>query len=317
MEIGLKKRVLATLQSEKKALNDLNKSLDVSFWKAVTILSKRKGRIIVTGIGKSSFVGMKLVSTLVSLGHSASFLHPGEALHGDTGIVNDGDIIISFSFSGESKEVVGIIRHIKKQFSVKIVSITGQKNSALAKISDSAIVFQITKEGSPQNLAPMASTTASLVLADLLVSAITPHELFYPEQFAKRHPGGSLSRKVRLVSEVMVSGKKLPLAKSSASFTQVLREMNAKKLGIIGIVNKRKKLIGVVTDGDIRRFLVRGGEARKATVTEVMGKSPKVIPLMATLAEALHSMELYKITNVFVINKKGEPIGLVHIHDIL
>lgn len=312
-----KKRVIETLQNELAAIKKLRSSLNTSFFKAVQELQRRKGRIIVTGIGKSAHIGMKIVATFVSLGHPANFLHPVEALHGDTGVVSDGDIVIALSFSGESPEIIKIIRYLKNNFRLNIIAITGHATSSLSRVADYTIRIYVTNEGSPHNLAPMASTTAMLVVGDLLASAVTSPEKFEKSHFAKFHPGGSLGLKLKLAKDFMKVGKKIPITQEFTLFTRALLEINRKKQGTTGVIGKNGKLIGVITDGDIRRFLISGGDSKKAQTRDVMTRNPKTILAEESLEKALLKMEQYKITNLFVVDKKSKPVGIIHIHDIL
>jgi arabinose-5-phosphate isomerase len=313
---ALKDRIFLTLEKQVEAVSGLAKS-NSDIIKAIFILSSRKGNIIVTGVGKSAFIGMKIAATFTSLGHPACFLHPVDALHGDSGILKDGDAIIAISFSGESAETVKIIKYIKKTFSLKVIAITGNKNSSLNKMSDASIILAVRGEGSPHGLAPMASTTASLVAGDLLAAGLVDPKKYKGTHFAKFHPGGNLGLKLKSVGEVMLTGIKVPKINKEASFKKAILEINRKKKGVVGIVDSRDKLIGVITDGDVRRFFVQHDSSSGILAKDVMTERPKVIDVSDSLETAFKVMENSKITNLFVTNKFGKVLGVIHLHDII
>jgi len=313
----LKKRILKTLAKEEKAIQLLKKTLNSNFYDAVELISKRSGKIIVTGVGKSGFIGMKISATLTSLGHSSIFLHPVEAFHGDSGVVSDGDIILAISFSGNSQEVVSVAKYLKKAFSVKLVSIIGNNKSELGKISDEIIFFKIDGEGSPLGLAPMASTTASLVIGDLLASALTDPNQFEYGHFAKFHPGGSLGLILTKVEDVMICDNKIPIINELSPLEDALKEMTSKGFGVVGICSKSNKLKGIITDGDIRRYLLEFHSIRGKKTKDVMNKRPKVISQKSTLKDAISLMENFKITTLFAVNSKKQPVGIIHMHNIV
>jgi arabinose-5-phosphate isomerase len=310
-------RAQKVLFAEEKALKNLRKSLDKNFDEAIKILYKRTGNIITTGIGKSSYVAMKIAATLTSLGQKAMFLHPTEAIHGDSGMVSDGDIILALSFSGETQEVLRLIKHLKKEFDIQVVALTRSKNSSLGKLSDHCIEITVSEEGSSITLAPMASTTATLVMGDMIASALTSSKKFELKHFARLHPGGGLALSFKTVEESMKTKDKIPLVKDSEYFTKVLVEISHKGLGVAGVVNNSGKLVGVVSDGDIRRFLASKNFAMNAQVKIFMTKKPKTIRKVATLREVLSVMEDHKITSLFAVDKNTSPIGIIHIHDII
>lgn len=313
---ALKNRIFSTLKKEMEAIRGLSKSAP-DIIRAVSVLSERTGKIIVTGVGKSAFIGMKIAATLTSLGHQSFFLHPVDALHGDSGMVLDGDVVIAISFSGESNEVLKVVRHIKGTFSVKIVAITGGKKSSLRKLSDVAITIRVTEEGSPGGFAPMASTTASLVAGDLLAAGLVDPKKYKEIHFAKFHPGGNLGLRLKTVGEIMITGNKVPKVHKEATFKKAIREIGSKKKGIVGIVDKSDKLLGVVTDGDVRRFFSHRDSSYGVLVKEVMTIAPKTILAVESLAKALEIMENSKITNLFVTTKGKKVVGLIHLHDII
>ena len=300
-----------------RALTELQKTIDKDLKEVIKILKARKGRIIVTGIGKSGFIGMKISATLVSLGNPAVFLHPADALHGDTGMVSDGDVVFAISFSGRSAEVVKIVKYLKKEFQISVVSVTGNKESPLAKISDAHILLHIKDEGSPHGFAPMASTTASLVVGDMIASALTSPTSFQKGQFARFHPGGGLALEMHTVETAMTKGKDIPLVSSQKFLKDALKEMSGKFLGVTGVVDAQKKLIGIITDGDVRRFLLSHDFESNVTVTKLMNDKPKFVSKDASLKEALVLMEKFHITSLFVLDGKERPVGIIHIHTIV
>lgn len=315
-ERGLNKRLRFTLKNEIKAISSLNHILGKNFYKAVEILSKIKGKIIVSGIGKSGYIGMKMSSTLTSLGIPSVFLHPLEALHGDLGIVGREDALIAVSYSGETKEILKIVNHLKKHY-IPVIAITGRRKSSLSKLSEVSLNFRIDSEGSPFNLAPMASVTATLVIGDLLAVALSSKRGFTQKEFADLHPGGSLGLQLSKVEELMTKGKNTPIVKIGFSLKEVLEEITKKRLGITAVVNKQGKLTGVITDGDIRRFLLTGKSSDNLRAKDLMTERPKTIDKSDSLQAALSKMELYKITSLFVVDRNKKPVGTIHMHSII
>lgn len=312
-----KDRALETLRSEERALKSLRKVLDRDFDKALSILGEREGRVIVTGIGKSGFIGMKISSTLTSLGHQSSFLHPVEAIHGDLGFVSPGDVVIAISFSGESPEIIKLIRYLKRDFEVKLVSISRSKDTSVGKLSDCVIEVPVSIEGSPHGVAPMSSTTATLVIGDMIASALTSPKTFKKHHFAKFHPGGGLSLSLHKVKEFMTRGPDVPLVKDGESVEKALWKMSDKGLGTTGVIDVKGVLVGVVTDGDIRRYVLSKKFGLKNSVKSMMTKNPKSIDSESTLKDALEVMEKYRITTLFVKNGRNKIEGIIHIHDII
>jgi arabinose-5-phosphate isomerase len=310
-------RARATLRHEKEAVARVGKALGSNFIEAVNILAARRGRIIITGVGKSGFIGMKMSATLTSLGHTSLFLHPVEALHGDTGAVSKGDVLIALSFSGESAEVIRITRYLKRLFQISAVAITGVRDSTVAQLTDVVLVVPVREEGCPIGLAPMASATATLVVGDLLASALTSPANFNRKHFARLHPGGNLGLSIVRVGDVMAKGTKRPMIADDAPFGQALMEMSRKGLGVVGVVNARKQLVGVITDGDIRRILIKHDDPKQVKTKNLMTRSPRSVFENDSLKEALALMERHKVTNLFVIDAKKEYRGLIHIHDIV
>lgn len=314
---NVNKRVAHTLQKEIEAVQSLQGVIGDDFLKAVTLIKNRTGKIVITGVGKSGFIGMKMAATLVSLGHAAHFMHPVEALHGDTGLVSDGDVIVAFSFSGNTTEINRIVSYLKKTFTVSVIAITGRCDSQLGAQSDACIEVPVREEGCPLNLAPMASTTASLVIADLIASALTSPDSFDRKHFAKLHPGGSLGLQLLQVSDIMQIGKELPLVGENAPMADVLREITDKKRGIVGVHNGSHGLVGIVTDGDVRRFLMKNVTIEGKVAKDAMTTDPKTICEDATVEEALNLMKEYKVASLFVVDNAQALVGIVHMRTIL
>jgi len=297
--------------SEKKALSCFTELSLRKIEKVIDSISKRQGKIITTGIGKSAFIAQKCAATLTSLGNFSLFVHPTDAFHGDSGVVKNGDVVVAFSYSGESVEVVKFCKYIKSHFDILLVVISGNNKSGLAKISDSIIEIKIDTEGSPMNCAPMASVTVSLVAADLIASGLIK-EGFSEEHFSRLHPGGKLGMNFRRVKELMTQA---PLMDEGDLF-QAVEVINRYKKGIVGVL-KNKKLVGVLTDGDIRRLF---GQDGKQKVYDFMSRKPKIINKDSTILEALRVMENNKITSLFVLDKvleKSSVVGIIHMHDII
>lgn len=303
------------IQNEIHALKSLNKSTN-DLKRAADIISKSNGKVVISGIGKSGYIGMKVSATFTSLGISSIFLNPVEAFHGDLASIGKDDVLVAISNGGETKETVKLAHHLQKH-NVKIISIIGKKNSTLYKISDCSIVFNIKSEGSPFNLAPMASTTVSLVIGDFLACIISLNRGFTEKDFSNFHPGGSLGLKLSKVAEFMRTDKAVPIIKDTDKIYLSLKEINNKMLGVTGIVNKNNMITGVITDGDIRRFLSSGKFSYEAKVSAIMTKNPKIISKDSSLQEAITIMEKYKITSLFVVNKQKAPIGIITMHDII
>lgn len=310
-------RAFFTLRAEDEALKGLKSLSKKGFLKTIEILRLRTGKIITTGVGKSGFIAEKIAATLTSLGHQSFYLDPLNALHGDVGVVSSGDCLLALSFSGESPELLKLLRHLKKDSSISILSITGNKKSLLAHLSDGSLSFSITHEGSPLGLAPMASTTTSLVLGDMLASALTDPKNFEKKHFAKFHPAGSLGLSLKKVSQAMVRGKEIPCIKESKLFSEALQEMTDKRLGVTAVVTISGKLVGAITDGDVRRILLKHRNPMDMEVGKLMTPRPKSILSEASLKEALVLMEKHKITTLFVVGKGERLLGLLHMHSIL
>lgn len=307
------------IRIEARALNDLAESINGDFEQAVSIILSSKGRVVVTGMGKSGLIGQKIASTMASTGTPAFFLHPAEAIHGDLGMIIKGDVVIAISNSGETEEVVRILP-IVERIGARLISMTGNPHSTLAKCGDVLLNVAVTEEACPLGLAPTASTTATLAMGDALAVALLIERGFKAEDFALFHPGGSLGKKLLLkVSDMMHAGDALPLVRSDIPMRQALFEITSKKLGCTGVVDEEGALIGVVTDGDLRRALERGVDFMGRPAGELMTRNPKRILAGDLAAKALQRMEEYSITSLFVFESDESPlpVGVVHLHDLL
>ena len=306
-----------TFDIEAAALRGLGQRLDVRFAQAVQQMLETPGRIVVMGMGKSGHVGRKIAATLASTGTPALFVHPGEASHGDLGMVTAHDLVLAISNSGESTEFTAILP-VLKRLGAPLIAITGQANSTLARYADLALDCSVEREACPLNLAPTASTTAQLALGDALAVALLDARGFRAEDFARSHPGGALGRKLLThVSDVMRSGNEVPSVAPQADFGALMREMSAKRLGASAIVDGAGKVQGIFTDGDLRRRLEAGADLRGATAAELMHGNPRTIAPGALAVDAATLMETHGITSVLVVDATGVLVGMVHIGDLM
>ena len=304
---------------ELAALKSVRAQLDQSFDAAVeTIIAalKQRGKIVIVGIGKSGNVGAKIAATLTSTGSTAVVLNSVDALHGDVGIVNDGDVILALSYSGESDELLNLLPALKR-FSVKIISLTGNLKSSLARHSDLALSVKIPKEACPFNLAPTSSTTATLVMGDALAMAVLQARGFKQKDFAKYHPSGAIGRAMLLkVGEIMRSGERNAIANENLSVKEALMVMTRAKSGSLAVVNARGKLAGVFTDGDFRRHMATDENLLSQSLKQVMTPKPICVRDDALAAEALKIFNERNIDDLIVVNAKNEPVGLVDSQDL-
>lgn len=312
IQIGIR-----TLDMELEELRRLRQVMDKTFAAACAILLECKGRIIVIGMGKSGHIARKIAATFTSTGSPAFFVHPGEAGHGDMGTITADDIVLLLSYSGKTDEVVHLLPLIKR-LGVKMISITGDPNSVVAKTADVHLQIHIKQEACPLNLAPTSSTTATLVLGDALAIALLEARGFTAEDFAFSHPSGSLGKKLLLkVNDIMHAGKDLPLVTAEVSVASALVEMTSKQLGMTTVVNANRKLIGVFTDGDLRRWLDKGMNVHETAIMDVMTRQFRTIHADALAAEALQMMEREKINSLPVLDKNDQLIGAINMHDLL
>jgi arabinose-5-phosphate isomerase len=317
---GLKASVASavrTLNLESEGLvqlaSELNGDLAGPFEEAMRRLVAVKGRVIVTGIGKSGHVGQKIAATFASTGTPAFFVHPSEASHGDLGMVTRSDLILALSWSGETVELKPIITY-SRRFAVPLIAITSQAKSALGEQADVVLLLPRTKEACPHGLAPTTSTTMQLALGDSLAIALLEARGFTAHDFKIFHPGGSLGANLKYVSDIMHKRERLPLIKSGETMANALVTMTEKSFGCVGVVEKRGRLIGVITDGDLRRHM--GADLVRASVDQIMTAKPKTISPTMLASAALELINASSITALFVVEKQ-KPVGLVHIHDLL
>ncbi len=310
-------KALEVIQIEKEALESLLNNLDATFNQAIDLLRRCKGRVVVTGVGKSGLIGKKISATLSSTGTPSFFLHPVEALHGDLGMVTAEDILLALSYSGNTLEVCELVKILKSR-GVPIVSMTGNPKSVLAGLSDVVLKTSVPREACPFGLAPTASTTAMLALGDALAIVLFELRGLQAEDFRRNHPGGSLGERLKVkVKEIMLTGEKIPSVKEGTSLKEVLEELDKKRLGAILVVNSLGHLTGIFTDGDLRRVVTKYKGLPEAKIEEVMTKNPKRIEENRLAAEALELMEKHQITVLPVVNFDGLLVGILHLHDIL
>ncbi len=309
------------LQIEAQALLDMRERLSgpagQSLVKAVRLVLACSGRVVVMGMGKSGHVGRKIAATLASTGTPAMFVHPAEAHHGDLGMVTPGDVVLALSNSGESEELTGLLPVLKRQ-GVPLIAITGGAASSLARHADVVLDSAVAQEACPLNLAPTASTTAQLAMGDALAVVLLDARGFKAEDFARSHPGGSLGRRLLShVRDVMRAGDAIPAVGPDASFGDLMREMSAKGLGAAAIVDAQRRVLGIFTDGDLRRKIEAGVELRATHARDVMTASPATIRDELLAAEAVVLMEARRITTVLVVDAQGVLVGALNTNDLM
>ncbi|MBI5788886.1 MAG: KpsF/GutQ family sugar-phosphate isomerase [Candidatus Schekmanbacteria bacterium] len=310
------KKAKEALEKEAQAILNVAQHLDDRFEQAVDLIYNCKGRVVVTGMGKSGLVCKKISATLASTGTPSFFLHPAEAIHGDLGMIVRGDIILAASYSGETEEIKRLLP-IVKRFDLKLISITAGKNSTMAKYSDVVLDIMVSEEACPLNLAPTTSTTVTLAIGDALAIALLDKRGFRPEDFAAFHPGGNLGKKLIQVSELMHSGSQVPVVDENVSLKDTLLEMSAKKFGISSVIDSTGTLVGIITDGDIRRIMIKDVNLLNQPVKNSMTKNPRLINQQDLAAKALEEMERYSITALLIIDDNRHPRGVLHLHDLL
>lgn len=313
--IGIARRVL---RIEADAVSALELKIDADFEKAVEAIFKSRGRVVVTGMGKSGLVGKKIAATLASTGTPAFFLHPAEAIHGDLGMVTSDDVVIAISNSGDTEEIVLLMPFLKR-FNVTLISMTGNPASVLSREADLNIDVSVREEACPLGIVPTASTTAAMAMGDALAVSLLQKRGFREEDFAFFHPGGSLGKKLFIkVKDLMHSGDALPVVSPDMSMTDAVMVISSKRLGMTTVAGRDNKLLGILTDGDIRRGIQKGGkEFFDMKAGEVMSREPKTISEDELAAKALSIMESHSITSLVVSDEEGRPKGIIHLHDIL
>jgi len=309
------------LRIEAAAVADLVERIDERFERAVKIILNCKGRVVVTGMGKSGLIGKKIAATLASTGTPALFLHPAEGIHGDLGMVTRGDAVIALSNSGETEEISKMLPSLKR-LGIKIISLTGNPDSTLAKISDVVIDISVKEEACPLGLAPTASTTATLAMGDALAVVLLDQRGFKEEDFACFHPGGSLGKKLLLrVRDLMHVGDAVPMVSEGTLIKDAIYVISSKKMGITGVINASGKLVGVISDGDLRRWMEKTEKSGENLLTkeakDIMTKKPKTVSKDVLAAEAVSIMEKNSITCLIVADMDARTEGVIHLHDLL
>jgi arabinose-5-phosphate isomerase len=306
-----------TFDIEARALVGLKARQDASFGRVCQAMLECTGRVVVMGMGKSGHVGRKIAATLASTGTPAMFVHPGEASHGDLGMVAPGDVVLAISNSGESDELGAILPALKR-LGVTLVAMTGRAESTLAQHADLTISSAVDEEACPLNLAPTASTTAQMALGDALAVALLDARGFREEDFARSHPGGSLGRKLLMhVRDLMRGGADVPRVGPQTAFTDMLREMTGKGLGFTAVADDAGRVLGIFTDGDLRRLIERGADLRELTAADVMHPGPKLVSADALAVDAADVMEQHRITSVLVIDAVGLLVGALNSNDLM
>lgn len=305
------------LDIEAKAILRLKNNIGDDFDKAVDILYNCKGRVIVTGMGKSGLIGKKIAATMSSTGTPAYFLHPAESTHGDSGVITRNDVIIAISNSGETQELLNLLPLIKR-FGCEMIGMTGNLNSTLAKTSEVTLDISVEREACPLGKAPTASTTATLAMGDALAVCLMEKKGFTKEDFLMYHPSGKLGKGLTYkVSDLMITGDKMPVVSDDETFTDVINTISEYKLGMAMVVDSDRKLSGVLTDGDIRRTVIKYHDISTLRIKDVMTSNPKRITSDAYAASALNLMEKFSITALAVVDENNVPVGVIHVHDLL
>ncbi len=305
------------LEIEARAVQALVQRLDGEFSEALDLLYDCKGKVVVSGMGKSGLIGQKIAATLASTGTPSFFLHPAEGLHGDLGMLARGDVLIAISNSGETQEILQLLPFMERR-GIPVMAIVGRMSSTLAKNSTVALDVSVAEEACPMGLAPTASTTATLAMGDALAVALLEKRGFKEQDFAQFHPGGTLGRRLLVkVRDVMHVGKALPQVRETVSASEAILEMSAKKLGMTTVVDQVGALVGIITDGDLRRFLQQGGDFSNTTARSLASRHPKLIGPDELAAKAVEMMERHSITTLVVADMAKRIVGVVHLHDLL
>ena len=311
-DLALARQVLET---EAAAILALVGRLDGSFERAVDLLQRCAGRVIVTGMGKSGIICRKIAATLSSTGTPAFFLHPAEAIHGDLGVIQRGDTVLALSYSGETDELLRLLETIRRQ-GARLVALTGSPASTLGQAADVTLSCQVSEEACPLNLVPTASTTAALALGDALAMALLVRKGFRPEDFANLHPGGKLGKRLMRVEHLMHSGEQLPSVTAGTPMHDVIYEMSSKGLGMTCVIDADRHLLGIITDGDLRRYMDGRADILRQAARDVMTTTPVTIPGSMLAVEALNAMEARKITSLVVVDDDRLVRGVLHVHDL-
>jgi arabinose-5-phosphate isomerase len=311
-DLSLARRVL---QTEAAAILALVDRLDERFELAVRLLRDCRGRVIVTGMGKSGIISRKIAATLTSTGTPAFFLHPAEAIHGDLGAIQSDDVVIALSYSGETDELLRLLETIRR-LGAKLIAVTGVVSSTLGQASDVALDCRVTEEACPLNLVPTASTTAALAIGDALAMTLLVEKGFREEDFVSLHPGGKLGKRLMRVEQLMHAGKQAPVVNTATAMRDVIYEMSKKGLGMTCVTREDGELVGIITDGDLRRHMNATPSILDLTAGDVMTRGPVTIPRTTLAVQALNIMEQRKITSIVVVDQARNVEGVVHLHDL-
>ena len=306
----------AVIETEQQAVNDLKQRIDSNFVSACRLVLECRGRVVVLGMGKSGHIGHKIAATLASTGTPSFFVHPGEAGHGDLGMITPDDVVIALSNSGETGEIITLLPVIKR-LNIPLIALTGNAASTLGKTATVCLDVSVAREACPLGLAPTASTTACLVLGDALAVALLEARGFDAEDFARSHPVGSLGRRLLCVTDVMHSGAEIPRVNEKTILSQTLLEMSAKGLGMTAVINEDGEVSGIFTDGDLRRTLDAGFDLHTTATAEVMTKNARTIAATCLAAEALRMMEEHRINALLVLDEDRQLTGVLNMHDLL
>lgn len=305
------------IRIEEEGLKSVRNRLGSEFVQAIELILANSGRLVITGIGKSGLVGQKISATLNSTGTPSFFLHPVEAMHGDLGMVMADDVILAISYSGETQELNHLLRSVKGRGN-KIIAMAGRKDSTLARSADVFLDIGVPREACSLGLAPTASTTATLAMGDALSVVLLNRKKFEEKDFRHNHPGGSLGQRLKVaVTEVMLTGDYIPTVFSETSMSKTVEELNEKNKGVVLVVSRDGRLLGIVTDGDIRRLIATGGDLQSATAADFMTENPKCIGGGSLAADALSIMQEYEITALPVTGSDNSLLGLLHLHNLL
>jgi arabinose-5-phosphate isomerase len=311
--IASARRVLAL---EASAVRALAGRIGTEFEKAVEILYATTGKVVVTGLGKSGLIARKIAATFASTGTPAFFVHAAEGLHGDLGMVVRGDSVVALSNSGETVEVLGMLPFFKR-LGLPVIALTGGKDSRLARMADISLDVSVAREACPLALSPTASTTATLAMGDALAVVLMERRGFQERDFAYLHPAGSIGRRLLRVGDLMHRDRMVPLVPDTATLAEAVREMTAKRMGMTGVVGPKGRLVGIITDGDLRRAIERRLVDLETQVAQLMTRNPKTIRESALAAEALAWMEKHQITGLLIVDGRKRPCGILHLHDLL
>jgi arabinose-5-phosphate isomerase len=305
------------LRIEEQGLAAMRERIGEEFVRAIEAILASPGRVVITGIGKSGIIGQKIAATMNSTGTPSFFLHPVEAMHGDLGMVMPGDVVVAISYSGETAELNGLLITLKRRGNT-IIAMTGGKDSSLAAAADIVLDIKVPREACPLGLAPTASTTATLAMGDALSVVLLNRKKFQPEDFRYNHPGGSLGQRLKVrVTEVMLTGRDIPSIFPEDLATEAVRVLNEKNMGVVLVVDRENKVLGIVTDGDVRRAVVGSQDISHLSTAQLMTASPISIDSTQLAADALSIMQTHEITALPIIEKDGQLLGLLHLHNLL